>query len=407
MTELNYKCFPISYKKNELYIDGYSCSKLAKIYGTPLYCYSISSVENSFRILKKSFDKLSPLICYAVKANFNSLLIRQLSRLGSGTDVVSIGELKQSLKNGIKPENIVFSGVGKTSQEIIFAIKKKIRFINIESEEELDEINKIASKENKTVNILVRINPNVDAGTHEKISTGRIEDKFGVSKKRVIEIFEKFRSSPFVNIKGLSIHIGSQIQSLAPFKKAFEEVRELINELRSLQFEIKTIDIGGGIGIDYGKNKTLSIEKYAKLVEKIFLDLGVEIILEPGRLLVGNSGIIISKVIRIKKGEGKNFLIIDCGMNNILRPSLYNAFHDIKPVISNSQISKANFDIVGPICESSDIFLKNYKIQRNICRDDLVVICSTGAYGFCMASNYNLREEAKEIFVKNGKLLKL
>ena len=405
MIDLNLKYLPLDYKENELFIEGYSCEKLADIYGTPLYCYSMSSVENSFYRLKKSFIKLKPLICYAVKANFNSQLIKRLSKMGAGTDVVSIGELKQSLKNSVKPKKIVFSGVGKTSQEIRFAIKNKIKLINIESEEELHEINQIAHKENSRVDVLIRVNPNIDAGTHEKISTGRTEDKFGVSIKGVIAIFKKFRDERLINIKGLSVHIGSQIESLVPFRKAFEEVRNLVNVLRGLQFDIKTVDLGGGIGINYGKNKTVDVEKYAKLVEKIFFNFGVEIILEPGRLITGNSGIIISRVIRVKKGEGKNFLIIDCGMNNLLRPSLYNAYHDIKPVIY-SHVSKRNFDVVGPICESSDVFIKNYKIQNNISRNDLVVVCSVGAYGSCMSSNYNLRHEAKEIFVKNGKILK-
>ncbi|PPR40654.1 MAG: hypothetical protein CFH30_00786, partial [Alphaproteobacteria bacterium MarineAlpha8_Bin1] len=282
-----------------------------------------------------------------------------------------------------------------------------IKQINIESEEELDDIIKICkvNKLKKKTKISVRVNPDVDAETHEKISTGRSEDKFGVPIKKVRRIFEKYESEKKIEFVGISIHIGSQIQKISPFKKAFVKVRKEIISLINSGHKISTVDLGGGIGIDYGKDKIFQIKEYSELIEKLFLDLKIEVILEPGRFLVGSAGVIISKVVRIKKGENKNFLIIDCGMNNLIRPSLYNSIHKIIPVNKQIKGGLDKFDIVGPICETSDIFVKDLKVKKKIKKNDLVIICSTGAYGSCMSSNYNLRGEAKEVFVKKNKVV--
>ena len=397
----------LNYNGNELFIDNFSCKRIAGEFGTPIFCYSINQVEKNFLELKNSFKNMSPLICYAVKANFNKNIIKLLAMNGSGADVVSVGEMKHCLKNGIDSNKIVFSGVGKTNEELEFAIKNKIKQINVESEEELDDIIKICkvNKLKKKTKVSIRVNPDVDAETHEKISTGRSEDKFGVPIKRVRKIFEKYESEKEIEFAGISIHIGSQIQKITPFRKAFVKVRKEIISLINSGHKISTVDLGGGIGIDYGKDKIFQIKEYSDLIERLFLDLKIEVILEPGRYLVGSAGVIISKVVRIKRGENKNFLIIDCGMNNLIRPSLYNSIHQIIPVNKQIKGGMDKFDIVGPICETSDIFVKDLKIPNKIKKNDLVIICSTGAYGSCMSSNYNLRGEAKEVFVKNNKVV--
>ena len=394
----------LSYKNNELFLENISLKNITEKYSTPLYCYSISQIIDNYKILEKSFKKLTPLICYALKANFNSKIIKTLSSLGSGADVVSLGELTKSLSNGIDKKKIVFSGVGKTTKEIEFAIKKKIKQLNVESIEELEEINSICKRLENKIDICIRVNPDIDAQTHEKISTGRSEDKFGISNDKIQGIFKKYKNNKFINIIGLSIHIGSQIESLNPFKKAFAKIKNQILKLRSQGFTITTIDLGGGMGIKYNnKNNPFDIKLFARLIEDTFSDLDIEIIIEPGRYLVGSSGIILSKIIRIKQGTKKNFIIIDAGMDNLIRPALYGAAHKIIPIIINNKIENNFADIVGPICETSDIFIKKVKTQK-FKKDDLVAILSTGAYSSCMASNYNLREPAKEIFIKESKI---
>ncbi len=394
----------LEYKKDILFFDQINLEELSKKIKTPAYCYSVLQIKDNFEQLKKSFKKINPLICYAVKANFNHNIINILSKLGAGADVVSKGELKQSLNNGIRADKIVFSGVGKTIDELEFAILKNIKQINVESEEELNDIEEICKKKNKKINIGLRVNPNVDAQTHSKISTGRFEDKFGIPENRIVKIFEKFKSNNFLKVNSLSIHIGSQITTLGPFSQAFKKLRKLTRELKKKNFIIKSLDIGGGIGVTYNENKDkiFKISKYVKLVERNFSDLDTEIILEPGRYLVGESGILLSKVVRLKKGEKKTFLIIDAGMNNLIRPSLYNAEHQIFPV--RKKKIKRKFDIVGPICESSDIFRKNFVISE-LKQNNLIIISSVGAYGSCMSSHYNLRENAIEILIEGKKII--
>jgi len=395
----------LSYQNKDLFIENLSIEKLAKKYKTPFFCYSVSQIEDNFNLLQNSFSVIKPLICYAMKANFNSEIISILSKLGAGVDVVSMGELKKAILSGVDENKIVFSGVGKTKEEIEFAIKKKIKQLNVESKEELEDVNFICSKLKSKVNISLRINPDVSADTHDKISTGRSEDKFGIPNDNIEEIFKKYRNNKFIKIIGLSVHIGSQIQSLKPFKDAFIIVKKTVNNLMNKGFRVKSLDLGGGIGIKYNKrNKLINIKSYAKLIETLFSDLELEIIIEPGRFLVGQSGIIVSKIIRIKNAKKKVFLIIDAGMNNLIRPALYNATHDLIPArLKNT--AKVNYDVVGPICETSDLFIKNLKIQK-FNNDDLVVICSTGAYGSCMSSNYNCRPLIKEIIVNDTDFFK-
>ena len=394
----------LEYKKDILFFDKINLEELSKKIKTPAYCYSVLQIKDNFEQLRKSFKKINPLICYAVKANFNHNIINTLSKLGAGADVVSKGELKQSINNGVRANKIVFSGVGKTIDELEFAIFKNIKQINVESEEELNDIEEICKKKNKKIDIGLRVNPNVDAKTHSKISTGRYEDKFGIPENRIIKIFEKFKGNKFLKVNSLSIHIGSQITTLEPFSQAFKKLRKLTIELKKKNFFIKSLDIGGGIGVTYNekKDKIFKISSYVKLVERNFSDLDAEIILEPGRYLVGESGILLSKVVRLKKGEEKTFLIIDAGMNNLIRPSLYNAEHQIFPV--RKKKIKKKFDIVGPVCESSDVFRKDF-VTSELKQNNLIIISSVGAYGSCMSSGYNLRENAMEILIEGKKII--
>ncbi len=396
----------LSYKNSMLTLEGVSLANVKKNFSTPLYVYSISEIEDNYKLIKDSFKNIQPLICYAVKANHNKKIIDILAKQGAGTDVVSAGELKKSIANGIRPNKIVFSGVGKTDYEIRYALSKNIKQLNVESEEELNEIALIAKNLKKSVSICLRVNPNIDAKTHYKISTGKSEDKFGIPNQRIKDVFKKYSNHKFVNIIGLSIHIGSQIQNLTPFKKAFKKIKKQVEELRTLGFKINVLDLGGGIGIRYKqKDKIIRIKDYCKLIEDLFMDMKLEIIIEPGRFIVGSSGLLLSTIIRVKKGEQKLFLIIDAGMNNLIRPAMYNANHEIIPVIKKN-IKKFKYDLVGPICETSDIFSKNILLQE-LKKEDSVVICSTGAYGSCMSSDYNLRGLAKEIFVKKNKVFEI
>ncbi len=394
----------LNYKNGKLFFEDTPLDKLANKYKTPSYCYSVSEIESNYKLLKNSFKKIRPLICYAMKANFNSEIIKILSKLGSGIDVVSFGELEKSIANGVNPNKIVFSGVGKTSYEIELAIKKKIKQINVESVEELDEIDYICKKRKQKIKICLRVNPDINAKTHEKISTGRSEDKFGIPDDQILEVFKKYKDNKYINLIGLSVHIGSQIESLTPFKRAFKKIRNQIKFLIKSGFKISLADLGGGAGIRYNeKNRLIDLNEYSRLIEGLFSDLGIDIIIEPGRSLVGSSGIILSRVIRVKRGKKKNFLIIDAGMNNLIRPALYGAFHNILPVNLTDNNTYKYYDIVGPICETGDIFGKNIRTQQ-FKKDDLIVICSTGAYSSCMASEYNLRGKVNELFIKKQKI---
>ncbi len=391
------------YESGRLKFEKIFLDDVAMQYGTPTFCYSVNQIKDNLSNLNNSFSKIKPLICYAMKANFNKEIIKIMSKNNIGIDVVSKGELKESLDCGIKSNKIVFSGIGKTDEEIKFALQNNIRQINVESEEELKEISNQAVSLKRKINISLRVNPNVDAQTHDKISTGRLEDKFGISEEKIEKIFKCYKENKYLNINGLSIHIGSQICKIAPFKKAFKKIRNLIISLKKKDILIDSLDVGGGIGIIYDKNKdkVFEISDYALLVENNFADLGIEIIVEPGRFLVGASGILISKVIRVKKGKKKDFLIVDAGMNNLLRPSLYNSKHSIFPVKSGNK--KTKYDVVGPICETSDIFRKSYLLSKQE-KNDLIIICSVGAYGSSMSSDYNLRGFAKEVLIDGNKI---
>ena len=389
------------YKKNEFLIDNIKTSVLAKKYATPLYCYSFKKLKNNILNFKKNFKSIKPIICFSVKSNPNKTLLGEIGKLGLGADVVSIGELMKSLKSGIKPNKIVFSGVGKTSNEIEYAIKKKILLINAESRSEILEIERIAKRNNRKVDIGIRLNPNTDAKTLSKISTGKKENKFGVNEEVFLDLVNYSKNSKNLKLKCISVHIGSQILDINPYKKMLKVLEKIIKKSR-YQFEF--VDLGGGMGISYDNSKKrLNLKKYSVLIKKFLKKQKCQIIFEPGRSIIGNSGILISKVIYIKESSKKDFVILDVAMNDFMRPALYNAIHKIIPVKKSVKKSKKNYEFVGPICESTDKFAL-FKNFQKLKEKDLVIILDVGAYGMSLSSNYNLRPKATELLIKNSKI---
>ena len=387
----------LKFKKNDLLIECVSIKKLSKKFQTPFYCYSTSTIIEKFREFEKPFKHLDTIICYAVKANPNIAILKILSKLGAGAEVVSEGELRRSLKANIPAKKIVFSGVGKSVKEIEFAIKKNILQINLESEEELKSIENIAKKLKKKIQVGIRVNPNINAKTHKKITTGREEDKFGLSIEVAERIFKNYKFNPNLNIIGLSVHIGSQIMSLDPFKKAFLKIKTLVKKVNKNEKVIRILDLGGGIGINYKNEKVVHFNDYAKIILNLSNDLGCKLILEPGRMLVGESGVLITKVLYTKKNKKNTFLIVDAGMNDLLRPALYDAYHDIQSVEKKSG-KKIKYTIVGPICESADTFAKN-KLLNKINTNELLFLKNVGAYGSSMSSSYNSRPIIMELII--------
>jgi len=389
----------MKYKKRQFYIENVSAEKIAKKFGTPSYVYSYDKIKNNINNFKKKFKTINPLICFSVKSNSNLNILSIIHKFGLGADVVSKGELLAALKAKIKPEKIVFSGVGKTIEELKFAISKKILLINTESENEIIEIEKIAKKNKKKINIGIRLNPDTDAKTLKKISTGKKENKFGLTEKKFLEVLKKYKNSKYINIICLSVHIGSQITSHIPYKNMLNVINKIIQKSK---FKFKYIDLGGGMGIQYeNKFKKLNYSKYNKLIESFLIKNNSNIIFEPGRSIVGNAGYLISKIIYIKKTNSKNFVILDTAMNDLIRPALYGAKHRILPSkINETKVSK-NHEFVGPICETTDKFLNVTRYQK-INQKDIIVICDVGAYGMVLSSNYNLRPRPAEILVNNN-----
>ena len=389
----------MKYINKKLTLEKISFQKIANKFETPCYCYSYSKLEENINNFKKNFKSFSPLICFAVKSNTNVNLIREIKKFGLGADVVSIGELMMALKAGINPNKIVFSGVGKTSSEISFAIKKKILLINAESISEIKEIDRIAKLKRKKVKVGIRLNPNTDAKTLSQISTGKKENKFGVNKKTFYEIIKYCKNSKNVNLKCLSVHIGSQILNHRPYEKMLNVVNKILNKT---DHKFEFIDLGGGMGITYSdKNKKLNYKKYNKAILKFLEKRKVKIIFEPGRSIIGDTATLITKVIYIKDSERKKFVILDAAMNDLMRPALYGAVHKILPVNKSNKISKKTYEFVGPICESTDKFITLKKFKK-LKEKDLVAICDVGAYGMSLSSNYNLRPKAMELLVKGS-----
>ena len=390
----------LKYFGSRLFVENSSVINLTKKNRTPFYVYSENKIKENYLKLAKNFKDTNPLICFATKANTNLSIIKILGKLGAGADVVSGGELLKALKAGIKPNKIVFSGVGKTEEELKLAVQKKILLINIESESEARLLNYIGKRANKKISVGFRLNPDVDAKTNKKISTGKSENKFGISIKDFYTIYKNKKQFKNLKIDALSVHIGSQILSDTPYKKTLSVLLKVINNLK---IKLKHIDLGGGFGISYEKNdKEINLKKYAKLVHNFKKKLNCNIIFEPGRSLVGNSGILVSKIQYIKKGPNKYFIILDAGMNDFMRTALYEAKHEIIPVNKISKKFSNALEFVGPICESTCKFT-SYKNYQKISEGDFVAITNTGAYGSSLSSNYNTRPLIAEILITKNK----
>jgi len=391
----------MKYINKNLFIEKTKVQDIAKKFGTPIYCYSYWQLKENIKNFKKNFKSFSPLVCFAIKSNTNINLITEIRKLGLGADVVSIGELMMALKAGVNTQKIVFSGVGKTSSEISYAIDKKILLINAESKSEIIEIERIARIKKKIVNIGIRLNPNTDAKTLKQISTGKKEDKFGVNEKMFFELVKYSNISKNINLKCLSVHIGSQILDHKPYEKMLNVIDKIIKKSNH-KFEF--IDLGGGMGISYEKNnKKLNYQKYNSAIKKFLKNHKSKIIFEPGRSIVGNIGSLISKVIYIKENKKKDFIILDAGMNDLMRPALYGADHRTLPAIKTNQTSKKIYEFVGPICESTDKFTTLKRFQK-LKEKELVVMCDVGAYGMSLSSNYNVRPKPAEILIKGSKI---
>ena len=391
----------MKYIDKKLTIENTKIQNIAYKFGTPVYCYSFSQLKQNIINFKRSFQSFSPIICFSIKSNSNVNLLREIGKLGLGADVVSMGELMLAVKAGIKPKKIVFSGVGKTSNEISYAIDRKILLINAESISEIKEIERIAKSKKRKVKIGIRLNPNTDANTLNQISTGKKDDKFGVNKKSFIKIIEYCKDSKNLELECLSVHIGSQILDYRPYEKMLKVVDNII---KKIDFKFKYIDLGGGMGIPYNKNsKKLNYTKYNSIIKKFLKKNKSKIIFEPGRSIIGNAGTLISKVIYIKNSERKSFVILDAGMNDLMRPALYGANHRILPSIKNSKMSKKIYEFVGPICESTDKFSTLTKFQE-LKEKDIIAICDTGAYGMSLSSNYNIRPKPIELLIKKSKI---
>ena len=389
------------YKKNNFFIENIKAEKIAKKYGTPSYCYSYSKLKNNIINFKKSFNNFDPLICFAVKSNPNLYLLKEIKKFGLGADVVSIGELMRAIKAGINPKKIVFSGVGKTEEEIKYAINKKILLINTESESEVKNIEKISKTIRKKIDIGIRLNPNTDAKTLNQISTGKKENKFGVDEKKFLHLVKYVKNSNNLNLRCLSVHIGSQILNHKPYEKMLKVLDRVI---KKSNFQFDFIDLGGGMGIDYdGTNQRLNLKKYSIAIRKFTKKHKSKIIFEPGRSIIGNTGIMLAKVTYIKENSSKDFIILDAAMNDLMRPALYKAKHRILPLNKKNQKSKKKYEFVGPICESTDKFLDVNKFQK-LNEKDFIAVCDTGAYGMSLSSNYNMRPKAPEIFINGSKI---
>lgn len=392
-----------SYRDGRLFAEDVDLVRLADAVGTPFYVYSTATLERHYRVFAASFPAAS-LIAYSVKANGNLGVLKTLAGLGAGADVVSGGELRKALAAGIPPAKIVFSGVGKTEREMRAALEAGIHQFNVESEPELEALDRVARTLGMRAPMALRINPDVDAHTHAKITTGTAETKFGVPWHRAREIYRKAAAMDGIRIVGVDLHIGSQITELEPFEAAFARAVELIGVLRADGHAIARADFGGGLGVPYrlGDAPPPAPAAYGEIVTRLTRGLGLELIFEPGRLIAANAGILVARVIYVKDGESRTFAIIDAGMNDLIRPALYDAHHDVVPVTEPAAgAATAAYDVVGPVCESSDIFARDERLPR-LRSGDLLAIMTAGAYGAVMASAYNARPPAPEVLVRGG-----
>ena len=392
-----------AYRYGVLHAEDVDLSVLADAVGTPFYCYTTATLVRHYRVFAEAFADVDALICYAMKANSNQSVLRTLAKLGAGADVVSGGELKRALDAGIAPSKIVFSGVGKTEAELRAALAADIHCINIESEPELDLLSRLAVETGRTARISVRVNPDVDAGTHAKISTGKSENKFGIPLAQARAVYARAAKLPGIAVTGTDVHIGSQITDLSKMETAFRILTEFVHELRSDGHTISHVDFGGGLGIPYYHDREAppAPDAYAAMVRRITHNLGCTLMFEPGRMIVGNAGILVTRVIYVKHGEAKNFVIIDAAMNDLIRPTLYEAHHDILPVVEPAAGARQiTADVVGPVCESGD-YLALDRAMSEPKPGDLLAIMTAGAYGAVQSGSYNTRALVPEVLVKD------
>lgn len=392
------------YRDGILHAEDVPLPEIAAAVGTPFYCYSTATLTRHYNVFKDALSGLDALVCFSAKASGNLAILRLLGDMGAGCDVVSGGELKRALAAGIAAEKIVFSGVGKTREELTLALQEGVGQINIESAPELDHLNAIAQELGKTAPIAIRVNPDVHAVTHDKITTGRKEDKFGVAWEEAPQLFQAAQDMPGIDVRGVAVHIGSQITDLAPFEAAFSKVAGLVRDLRDSGIDIKTVDLGGGLGVPYRRDNDAppSPAEYGDVVKRTVGDLGCKVLLEPGRVIAANAGILVTKVIYVKPGQSKDFVIVDAAMNDLLRPAMYDAHHDILPIKEVTPgADLATVDVVGPVCETGDRFAKELSLP--IMREaDLLAFATAGAYGAVMASTYNARPLVPEVLVRDG-----
>ncbi|HJU32442.1 MAG TPA: diaminopimelate decarboxylase [Hyphomicrobiaceae bacterium] len=392
-----------SYVGGVLHAEDVSLARIAAAVGTPFYCYSTATLERHYRVLSEAFCGFrDTLICYAIKANSNQAVIATLARLGAGMDVVSEGELRRARAVGVPPDRIIFAGVGKTREEMAYAVSEDILSFNVESEHELEALSETAGSLGRTARIALRVNPDVDARTHAKISTGKAENKFGVPFEEARRLYDKARSLPGVEATGIHTHIGSQITDLAPFRNAFRLMRELAVDLRAAGHTIRHLDLGGGLGVPYrgGNDVPPSPSEYAQVVRETVGDLGLPLTLEPGRMIVANAGILVARVVYAKRGRDKTFTIVDAAMNDLIRPTLYEAHHEVWAVEeARNRAEPVMQDVVGPICETGDYLALDRRLPPLVA-GDLVAFMTAGAYGSAMSSTYNSRPLVPEVLVR-------
>ena len=392
------------YRDGVLHAEDVAIPDIARQVGTPFYCYSTATLSRHFRVFKQAFAGLDALVCYAMKANSNQAVLKTMARQGAGADVVSEGELRRALAAGIPASKILFSGVGKTAREMDFALTAGILCFNVESEPELELLSARAVALGKVAPISLRINPDVDAKTHKKISTGKAQNKFGIPWQRARQVYARAAELPGIKVTGIDTHIGSQITELQPFDDAFALLVELVGVLRADGHAIEHVDLGGGLGIPYRVDNSPPPlpDAYAEIVRKHVTGLGLKVMFEPGRLIVGNAGILVSEVIYVKEGDAKNFLVVDAAMNDLVRPTLYDAFHDIKPVVWPPDATpRMTVDIVGPVCETGDFLGLDRDLPR-LKAGDLIAVATAGAYGAVQAGTYNTRALVPEVLVRDG-----
>ncbi len=391
------------YKQNFLSVEDVPVRDIARQVGTPFYVYSATAIKSNYEKFVSCLGDLNHSIFFAVKANSNIAVLKHLANLGAGMDIVSSGEYQRAKAAGVSGDKIVFSGVGKTKAEITLAIENGIKQFNVESEPELNILNSVAQSRNKFVPVSIRINPDIDAQTHEKISTGKSDNKFGIPYNEAIKIFDKASQFSNLKISGIAVHIGSQLTDLKPYKRTFLKIAELVGILKSKGHDIKRVDLGGGIGIAYSANsKVIDLVDYGKLVKNVLGDLNCEFEFEPGRLIVGNAGLLVCSVIYLKCLEDRNFMVVDGAMNDLIRPAMYEAYHEVIPIKQDNGGVTMKVDIVGPICETGDTFARDRNFPI-VSEKDLIAFQSCGAYGAVMSSEYNSRPLIPEVLVQERK----